>query len=179
MSFWNTLKQKLRSFIPVSRTYMDNKLRELEKENKRQEKILLELQKNSQSMLELKEYVSQELHRRDDWGKRAAQVQREAKERQIWVIKCPAPEEKKIRWGDYAYAVALKRYLDRMGMYTIIDLHEDWDCEVNADVVLVLRGCEFYRPDRRNTKCLYIMWNISHPEMVTQKSVPKRDLHKD
>ena len=101
MSFWNTLKQKLRSFIPVSRTYMDNKLRELEKENKRQEKILLELQKNSQSMLELKEYVSQELHRRDDWGKRAAQVQREAKERQIWVIKCPAPEEKKIRWGDY------------------------------------------------------------------------------
>ena len=68
MSFWNTLKQKLRSFIPVSRTYMDNKLRELEKENRRQEKILLELQKNSQSMLELKEYVSQELHRRDDWG---------------------------------------------------------------------------------------------------------------
>ena len=51
MSFWNTLKQKFRSFIPVSRTYMDNKLRELEKENKRQEKILLELQKNSQSML--------------------------------------------------------------------------------------------------------------------------------
>ena len=81
MSFWNTLKQKLRSFIPVSRTYMDNKLRELEKENKRQEKILLELQKNSQSMLELKEYVSQELHRRDDWGKRAAQVQYEAKEK--------------------------------------------------------------------------------------------------
>lgn len=176
MSFWNTLKQKLRSFIPVSRTYMDNKLRELEKENRRQEKILLELQKNSQSMLELKEYVSQELHRRDDWGKRAAQVLREAKERQIWVIKCPAPEEKKIRWGDYAYAAALKRYLDRMGMYTIIDLHEDWDCEVNADVVLVLRGCEFYRPDRRNTKCLYIMWNISHPEMVTQEEYQLYDI---
>ena len=122
---------------------MDNKLRELEKENKRQEKILLELQKNSQSMLELKEYVSQELHRRDDWGKRAAQVQREAKERQIWVIKCPAPEEKKIRWGDYAYAVALKRYLDRMGMYTIIDLHEDWDCEVNADVFLYFEAANF------------------------------------
>ena len=155
---------------------MDNKLRELEKENKRQEKILLELQKNSQSMLELKEYVSQELHRRDDWGKLAAQVKREAKDRQIWVIKCPAPEEKKIRWGDYAYAVALKRYLDRMGMYTIIDLHEDWDCEVNADVVLVLRGCEFYRPDRRNTKCLYIMWNISHPEMVTQEEYQLYDI---
>ena len=44
---------------------------------------------------------------------------REAKDRPIWVIKCPAPDsEKKVRWGDYAYAVALKRYLDRMGMYT-------------------------------------------------------------
>ena len=61
-------------------------------------------------------------------------------------------------------------------MYTIIDLHEDWDCEVNADVVLVLRGCEFYRPDRRNTKCLYIMWNISHPEMVTQEEYQLYDI---
>ena len=25
-------------------------------------------------------------------------------------------------------------------------------------MVLVLRGCHFYRPDRRNKKCLYIMW---------------------
>ena len=33
MSFWNTLKQKLRSFIPVIRTYMDNKLVEMEIEN--------------------------------------------------------------------------------------------------------------------------------------------------
>lgn len=47
MSFWNTLKQKLRSFIPVSRTYMDNKLRELEKENKRQEKILWSFRKTA------------------------------------------------------------------------------------------------------------------------------------
>ena len=46
MSFWNTLKQKLRSFIPVSRTYMDNKLRELEKENRRQEKSSWSIQKN-------------------------------------------------------------------------------------------------------------------------------------
>ena len=40
MSFWNTLKQKLRSFIPVSRTYMDNKLRELEKENKDRKSVV-------------------------------------------------------------------------------------------------------------------------------------------
>ena len=41
MSFWNTLKQKLRSFIPVSRTYMDNKLRELEKENQEEKMAIM------------------------------------------------------------------------------------------------------------------------------------------
>lgn len=177
MSFLHTLKQKLRNLVPVSRTYMDNKLKELEKANKRQEKLLTELQKNILPAQELKDYIANEFRRHDDWAKRAIQVQKEAGDRQIWVIKCPAPEgEKKVRWGDYAYAVALKRYLDRMGMYTIIDLHEDWDCEVNADVVLVLRGREFYRPDRRNSKCLYIMWNISHPEMVTEEEYKLYDI---
>ncbi len=177
MSFLHTLKQKLRNLVPVSRTYMDNKLKELEKANKRQEKLLTELQKNILPAQEMKDYIANEFRRRDDWAKRAIQVQKEAGDRQIWVIKCPAPEgEKKVRWGDYAYAVALKRYLDRMGMYTIIDLHEDWDCEVNADVILVLRGREFYRPDRRNSKCLYIMWNISHPEMVTEEEYKLYDI---
>ena len=177
MSFLHTLKQKLRNLVPVSRTYMDNKLKELEKANKRQEKLLTELQKNILPAQEMKDYIANEFRRRDDWAKRAIQVQKEAGDRQIWVIKCPAPEgEKKVRWGDYAYAVALKRYLDRMGMYTIIDLHEDWDCEVNADVVLVLRGREFYRPDRRNSKCTYIMWNISHPEMVTEEEYKLYDI---
>lgn len=175
MSFFHTLKQKIRSLVPVSRTYMDNKLRELEKANKQQVKILTELQKNTAQ--ELKDYIANEFSRREDWAKRAVQIQQDAKDRPIWVIKCPAPEgEKKVRWGDYAYAVALKRYLDRMGKYAIIDLHEDWDCEVNADVVLVLRGREFYRPDRRNTKCLYIMWNISHPEMVTEEEYKLYDI---
>lgn len=175
MGFFHTLKQKIRSLVPVSRTYMDNKLRELEKANKQQVKILTELQKKTAQ--ELKDYIANEFSRREDWAKRAVQIQQDAKDRPIWVIKCPAPEgEKKVRWGDYAYAVALKRYLDRMGKYAIIDLHEDWDCEVNADVVLVLRGREFYRPDRRNTKCLYIMWNISHPEMVTEEEYKLYDI---
>ena len=126
MSFWNALKQKLRSILPVSRTYMDSKLRELEKENNRQGKILQELQKNTQSLMDLRQYIDQEFERRDDWGKRAAEIARIAGGRPVWVIKCPAPDgETKVRWGDYAYAVALKRYLDRMGIFTIIDMKED------------------------------------------------------
>ena len=57
MSFLHTLKQKLRSLVPVSRTYMDNKLKELEKANKRQEKLLTELQKNILPAQELKDYL--------------------------------------------------------------------------------------------------------------------------
>ena len=48
MSFWSAFKYKLRSLIPVSRTYMDNKVKELEKENKRQEKVLQSLEKRKQ-----------------------------------------------------------------------------------------------------------------------------------
>ncbi len=174
MSLLSILKKKLRSLVPVSRTYMDNKLKELEKENKKQSKLL---QENSQALKNLQEQINQEFQRRDDWKKRPAENRKLAKDRQIWVIKCPAPDsEKKVRWGDYAYAVALKRYLDRMGKYTVIDLYEDWNCEEDADVVLVLRGREFYRPDRRNEKCLYIMWNISHPEMVTEEEYQLYDV---
>ena len=43
-------------------------------------------------------------------------------------------------------------------------------------VVIVLRGCHLYRPDRRNSKCLYIMWNISHPEMVTPEEYELYDV---
>lgn len=174
MSLLSILKKKLRSLVPVSRTYMDNKLKELEKENKKQSKLL---QENSQALKNLQEQINQEFQRRDDWKKRPAENRKLAKDRPIWVIKCPAPDsEKKVRWGDYAYAVALKRYLDRMGKYTVIDLYEDWNCEEDADVVLVLRGREFYRPDRRNEKCLYIMWNISHPEMVTEEEYQLYDV---
>ena len=174
MSLLSILKKKLRSLVPVSRTYMDNKLKELEKENKKQSKLL---QENSQALKNLQEQINQEFQRRDDWKKRPAENRKLAKDRPIWVIKCPAPDsDKKVRWGDYAYAVALKRYLDRMGKYTVIDLYEDWNCEEDADVVLVLRGREFYRPDRRNEKCLYIMWNISHPEMVTEEEYQLYDV---
>lgn len=174
MSLLSILKKKLRSLVPVSRTYMDNKLKELEKENKKQSKLL---QENSQALQNLQEQINQEFQRRDDWKKRPAENRKLAKNRPIWVIKCPAPDsEKKVRWGDYAYAVALKRYLDRMGKYTVIDLYENWNCEEDADVVLVLRGREFYRPDRGNEKCLYIMWNISHPEMVTEEEYQLYDV---
>lgn len=118
---------------------------------------------------ELKKFINQELKRRDTWAGRAAEIRRLSGESPVWVIKCPAPEDDtKVRWGDYSFALTLKRELEKKGVYALVDTREDWGCETGADVVLVLRGCLSYRPDRRNDKCLYIMWNISHPDMVTK-----------
>lgn len=118
----------------------------------------------------LKKYFDQELQRRDTWGMKAAETERLANGHPVWVIKCPAPEDaSKVRWGDYPFALALKRCLEELGCYVILDAREDWACEEGADVVIALRGNYFYRPDRRNKKCLYIMWNISHPDKVTKE----------
>ena len=181
MGIWASIKNKLRRIVPVPRTYLDKKLGDMEKENKRQSKVIGDLQKASlaqtKAIEELKAFIEQEFRRRDDWPVRNAQLHTEAAGRPLWVIKCPAPEGPvKVRWGDYAYAVTLKRYLDRLGVYTVVDTREDWGCEEDADVVLVLRGCHFYRPDRRNARCLYIMWNISHPEMITPEEYELYDV---
>ena len=181
MGIWASIKNKLRRIVPVPRTYLDKKLGDMEKENKRQSKVIGDLQKASlaqtKAIEELKAFIEQEFRRRDDWPARNVQLHTEAAGRPLWVIKCPAPEGPvKVRWGDYAYAVTLKRYLDRLGVYTVVDTREDWGCEEDADVVLVLRGCHFYRPDRRNARCLYIMWNISHPEMITPEEYELYDV---
>lgn len=188
MFFWTAIKNKLKKMIPAGRAYLDEKLKNLEKGSRNQQKILLELQKASREQAkaiqkqtiaieDLKQYIDRELQRRDDWGKRAAEMKKKAGDRPLWVIKCPAPEgPEKVRWGDYAYALALQKYLNRSEVYAVVDTKEDWDCGEDADVVLVLRGCHFYRPDRRNSRCLYIMWNISRPDMVTSEEYELYDV---
>lgn len=200
------IKKALRRFVPTSRTYADKKFKDLtgtmkkqfqeqnkvletqrgilekqRKELENQRKLLDELRRNDKEQLKaianLKQFIDQELKRRDGWGGRAAEVSRLAKGKPVWVIKCPAPEDdSKIRWGDYPFALTLKRELEKRGVYVAVDTREDWGCESGADVVLVLRGCLNYRPDRRNTKCLYIMWNISHPDMVMKEEYELYDV---
>lgn len=140
--------------------------------------ILSDLRKiKSEIITDIKNYMNQEMGRRDLWPIRSAEIKRFSEGRPIWIIKCPAPEgEAKIRWGDYSFAMSLKRELGKNGVYVLIDTREDWGCETDADVVLALRGSYLYRPDRRNAKCLYIMWNISHPDMVTTEEYKLYDI---
>lgn len=201
------LKKYLRRFIPASRTYVDTKFNNLEKDliqqsNSEKELIISQTKEleeklkvlftepgnnyhattqkyidslkrhisfeHNKSQINVQNYINQELKRRDDWMLRASENKRIAAGRPIWIIKCPAPEDvTRERWGDYPFALALKKYLERLNCYVVIDTREDWGCEEGADVVLVLRGCNFYRPDRRNKKTIYIMWNISHPDMIS------------
>ena len=140
-------------------------VRELHRDNALLRKRINELEAQHKQLGQL---LTDELQRRDEWPRIAAERQAAAGDRPVWVIKCPAPDnETKLRWGDYPFAMSLKKNLEKLGLYVIVDFHEDWLYEEWADVVVALRGSYFYRPDRRNGKTVYILWNISHPDWVT------------
>lgn len=174
----NALKDTENKFLGQ----MENRVFSIIKEQERKSENLYQLQKKrledmQKKIDELQGCIEKEFCRRDEWSKLPAEIKRTAGNKQVWVIKCPATEgDAKYRWGDYYYAVALKKYLERQGKYVLIDTRQDWGCDEDADVVLVLRGKYFYRPDRRNKKCIYIMWNISHPEMVSDSEYELYDV---
>lgn len=125
---------------------------------------------NKKAVQKLERLVKTEFERRDIWALRDAEVQRLARGRKIWVIKCAAPDSKeKYTWGDYAYCLSLKSVIERMGYYVVLNCHEDWYEPVRADVVLVMRGRHAYHPDRRNSGCRYLMWMVCHPDMVADE----------
>lgn len=81
-------------------------------------------------------------------------------------IKIAAPKhETKQRWGDYHFALALRRCFERLGHLVRIDLLYEWydPPTLSDDVVLVLRGLSRYEPNPRHVN---LMWNISHPDEV-------------
>ena len=89
-------------------------------------------------------------------------------------------------WGDYHYAVALKREFEKRGYKANILSRENWYNMSNAKYVLVLRGVKEYYPsaERLGTKDgninsdnerKYIMWNISHPADVNLSEYEEYD----
>jgi O-antigen biosynthesis protein len=69
-------------------------------------------------------------------------------------------------WGDYHIGLALKKEFEKKGCDVILHTLPEWyngeddDC----DVVIVLRGLSRYSTNKNHFN---IMWNISHPDMVT------------
>ena len=82
--------------------------------------------------------------------------------KEIWVIKAGFPNnEVGKKYSDYAYARTLKKYLEKAGKHVIVQAYEEWEDEVPADVVVVLRGHRVYVPDRSKKDCIYMMWVLS------------------
>ena len=175
------IKKLLNKLINKFWRKQDKKITNLQKSVNELQKSVNELQKklNEQKKLnrELKNYVTNETERRDYWKVRGAEVKWLAKGKKIWVIKIPAPDtDVKFSWGEYYFACSLKRELEELGYYVVIDFREDWYCEIEADFVLVLRGRRVYHPDRRNEKCKYILWHVCHPDLVPKEEYELYDV---
>ena len=88
-------------------------------------------------------------------------------------IKSPNPKKQRI-WGDYFFALALKKSFEKHGFNVIIQEREDWyDSNVKPDINIVLRGLIEYKPNRDE---INVMWNISHPDLVTDEEYESYDI---
>lgn len=127
-----------------------------------------------------KDIVVKEFMRRDVWPRMEAETKRLAGDRPVWVIKCPAREDRLNVGtpfkGDYAYCMTLKKYLEKEGIYAIVQTYEDWYCDVGADVELVMGNLRDYHPDRRVPGRINVMWLVCHPENVPDEVADRYDL---
>lgn len=163
--------EEIRSRVGLSNIRLDqlrNSVRSLksieEQQSKEIERLRSELKTNAKKINLLSEEVKKEFQRRDIWAMRDAEVQYLAQGKEIWVIKCPAPERG--QWtvdGDYAYCLNIKKHLENMGIYAVVDFYEDWNCPIDADVVLVMYRRHGYRPNRRNKRTRYVCWMVEFP----------------
>ena len=86
-----------------------------------------------------------------------------------FAIKSPAfDNEQTLSWGDYHFALSLKKALNKLGYPARVDLHNYWydNGYMTDDVVIVLRGTKRYHTRRSQ---INILWNISHPEQVSDE----------
>lgn len=168
------LKKLWNKFMNKFWRKQNRKLNNLQKTVDRLEQQLEEQKKQTN---QLKNYITEQLERRDAWEIRSAEIKRLAGDKKIWVIKCPAQDSPtKYLWGPHNFSVDLKRELEKRGYYVVIDYRDDWAGMIEADYVLVLRGVHPYRPDRRAKNCKYILWHNCFPYRVTDEEYELYDL---
>lgn len=89
-------------------------------------------------------------------------------------IKIATPNWKDFEhWGDFHFALALKKEFFKKGVEADIDVAEEWYEGDDSDIVIVLRGLKEYKP---NDNQFNIMWNFSHPDLVKIKEYNNYDL---
>jgi len=83
-------------------------------------------------------------------------------------------DETKKYWGDYHFANSLKKEFKKRGYVANVKSYPEWPGRSNSEYVLVLRGGYEYYPKAEKQKT--IMWNISHPDMVSLEDYSRYDL---
>ena len=87
-------------------------------------------------------------------------------------IKSPNPSTNR-KWGDYFFAQALKKSLEKKGFNVIVQERNNWYDDVEIDINIVLRGLKDYDI---NYDEINLMWNISHPDMVSDEEYEMYDI---
>lgn len=88
-------------------------------------------------------------------------------------IGVPAMDQRE-QWGDWHFALGIKRALEKRGHAARIDILPDWYNGLTAadDVVIVLRGLSQYQPQ---PTAINLAWLISHPDEVTVTELQQYD----
>ena len=88
-------------------------------------------------------------------------------------IKSPSPKNSN-NWGDFFFALALKKSFEKKGFAVEIHEKEDWYGNYDdIDINFVLRG---YSEFEVSSDKINIMWNISHPDWISNEEYEKYDL---
>ena len=93
-----------------------------------------------------------------------------------WFIATAATSDRlAARWGDWHFASALARALERRGHVGMVRTRERYDEAVasQCDVAIVVRGLV---PAPRRLARRHVLWIISHPESITRTECEDADL---
>jgi len=92
-----------------------------------------------------------------------------------FIIKNPSPNAtNQQKWGDYHFGQSFSKYLTRMGHTVSTQYDTEWKPK-KCDVVLVLRG-KYEYSQIESEKAVKVMWNISHPDTVSDEEYKQYDL---
>lgn len=119
--------------------------------------------------------IVHEKHRYEARARSAVELISAANRRMRLAIKVGVPAfAQRDEWGDWHFAMALKRALSEHGFTVRIDCIDRWmrSSAAGDDVVLVLRGLSGYEP---RADQINVMWNISHPDVVAPAEYEKFD----
>ncbi|WP_426582966.1 tetratricopeptide repeat protein [Dapis sp. BLCC M229] len=90
-------------------------------------------------------------------------------------IKIGVPDWKQAQeWGDYHFALAMKRQFEILGHSVRIDILQEWETPktFGDDVAIVIRGLSRYQPKPYH---INLMWNISHPDKISLEEYEQYD----